>query len=123
MKKILVVDDDINLLNYLHEELTSAGYYAQPYSNGGDALVAAAEQEFDLVLLDMLMPGIDGIQMIRILRKIAPNLPVIGLTGYVGRGYLSQAMSLGVNIFTKPISMTELIRQMEAAITGSIPAE
>jgi CheY-like chemotaxis protein len=112
MQKILIVDDDITLLDYLREELSEVGYEVHTHDNGAGAIVATAEQSYDLILLDMLMPGLDGIQVVRVLRKIAPKVPIIGLTGYVGRGYMSQAMGLGVSILTKPVEVNSLVKEI-----------
>ena len=116
MKKLLIVDDDRSLLSYLESELREVGFSVKSSDNGADAIVTAAEEEFDLILLDMLMPGLDGIQVVRVLRKISPHIPVIGLTGYVGRGYMSQAQSLGVSLLTKPIEIQTLISEIKETI-------
>ncbi len=116
MKRLLIVDDDVNLLTFFEEELTQAGFSVTIRDNGADAIIAAAEEEYDLILLDMLMPGLDGIKVTKVLRKITPGIPIIGLTGYVGRGYLSQAMELGVPILTKPVVMTDLILEINQAL-------
>jgi DNA-binding response OmpR family regulator len=116
MTRLLIIDDDTNLLNFLSEELTDASYIVKTIDNGADAIVMAAEQSFDLILLDMLMPGLDGIQVVRVLKKVAPGIPIIGLTGYVGRGYMSQAMDLGVTILTKPVVFSELVKEIEETI-------
>lgn len=116
MKRLLIVDDDVNLLSFFQEELQQAGFEVTVKDNGADAIISAAEEEFDLILLDMLMPGLDGIKVTRVLRKIIPNVPIIGLTGYVGRGYLSQAMGLGVPILTKPVVMSDLIHEINRAL-------
>lgn len=112
MQKILIVDDDTTLLDYLREELSELGFDVHTHDNGADAIVATAEQSYDIILLDMLMPGLDGIQVVRVLRKIAPKVPIIGLTGYVGRGYLSQALGLGVSIMTKPVEVSSLVKEI-----------
>lgn len=119
MAKLLIVDDDINLLTYLEEELTDAGFEVKTLDNGADAIVIVSEEKFDLVLLDMLMPGLDGIQVVRILKKIIPEVPIIGLTGYIGRGYLSQAANLGVRILTKPIVFSELVGYIQREIEST----
>ncbi|MBI9047233.1 MAG: response regulator [Anaerolineaceae bacterium] len=115
MTRILIVDDDTNLLNFLEEELIDAGFEVSTLDNGADAIVSAAENQFDLILLDMLMPGLDGIQVVRVLKKVSPGIPIIGLTGYVGRGYMSQAMSLGVSIMTKPVEISFLVEEINKA--------
>jgi len=116
MLKVLIADDDADLRDFLRDELVSAGYTVITVGNGADAIVKVAEQEFDIVLLDMLMPGLDGIQVIKVLHKIAPQLPIIGLTGYVGRGYMAQAMDLNVITLTKPIIVSNLIEEMEGLL-------
>ncbi|MCJ7530232.1 MAG: response regulator [Anaerolineales bacterium] len=112
MLKLLIADDDANLRDFLKEELTNAGFTVTTVGNGADVIVKAAEQPFDMILIDMLMPGLDGIQVIRVLRKITPSIPIIGLTGYVGRGYMAQAMDLDVTTLTKPIVVPELIKEI-----------
>jgi CheY-like chemotaxis protein len=122
MTKVLIIDDDTNLLTFLSEELVDGGYAVKTIDNGADAIVMSAEQKFDVILLDMLMPGLDGIQVIRVLKKVTPGVPIIGMTGYVGRGYMSQAMDLGVTIMTKPIVFSELAKEIEEKL-ASKPAE
>jgi len=112
MPKLLIADDDGDLRDFLKEEFTNAGFSVTAVGNGADAIVKAAEQSFDIILLDMLMPGLDGIQVIRVLRKITPNIPIVGLTGYVGRGYMAHAMDLDVTTLTKPIVVSELIKEI-----------
>jgi CheY-like chemotaxis protein len=112
MVKLLLADDDADMRDFLKDELTNAGFTVTTVGNGADAIVKAAEQPFDMILLDMLMPGLDGIQVIRVLRKITPSIPIIGLTGYVGRGYMAQAMDLDVTTITKPINVPELIKEI-----------
>ena len=116
MIKLLIVDDDINLLNFLNEELTTAGFDVKTLDNGADAIVTAVEETFDLILLDMLMPGLDGMRVIKVLKKIIPQVPIIGLTGYVGKNYVAQANILGVKILAKPVIFTELIKEINQTI-------
>ncbi|HEY9078402.1 MAG TPA: response regulator [Anaerolineaceae bacterium] len=116
MTRMLLADDDADLLEFLKEELIRAGFQVTSVTNGADAIIAAVEQNFDLILLDMMMPGLDGIKVIRVLQKVIPNVPIIGLTGYVGRGYMSQAMSLGVTILTKPIAIPDLLQEVNQVL-------
>ena len=81
----------MNLLSFFLEELTQVGFDVSIKDIVADAIIAAVEERFDRVRLDMLMPGMGGIKVIRVLRKVVPQLPIIGLTGSMGRGYLSQA--------------------------------
>jgi len=118
MTKLLVVDDDTNLLKFLKEGLADAGFEVKTIDNGADAIVSAVEESFDLVLLDMLMPGLDGIRVIKVLRKIIPDIPIIGLTGYAGMGYVNEAAQLGVRILTKPVVFFDLVGEINRAVTA-----
>ena len=119
MSKLLVVDDDNNLLKYLSDGLSKAGFDVKTLDNGADAIVLAIEESFDLILLDMLMPGLNGIQVAKVLRKITPKIPIIGLTGYIGKGYINQASALGVKILTKPVVFKELINEINQALQNN----
>lgn len=112
MTKIFITDDEPDICYLLSDELTRAGFVVKAATDSSEAIMAAAEEPFDLFLLDMLMPGLDGVKTIKVLRKIAPDVPIIGLTGYVGRGYMAEAASLGVTCLSKPIDIDELITEI-----------
>ncbi|MCB0113091.1 MAG: response regulator [Caldilineaceae bacterium] len=118
MTRILVVEDEKDVRELLQEELIDAGFSVKAVKDGVEAIVTAAEQSFDLVLLDMLMPGLDGIQTLKVLQKIEPNMPIIGLTGYVGRGYMAQASAYGVTCLSKPLDIDELLREVNEVIAS-----
>jgi CheY-like chemotaxis protein len=92
--------------------LSDRGFKVTAVANGADAIIAALESTFNLYLLDMMMPGMNGIQVIQVLRKVTPGIPIIGLTGYVGRGYMSQASGFGVTCLSKPIDIDDLIKEI-----------
>lgn len=79
--RILVVDDDPNLLELLVDTLATVGYRVTPASDGHKALDRLREQRFYLVISDIKMPGIDGISLMRKIRRRYPNLPVVFITG------------------------------------------
>lgn len=119
MTKLLVIDDDINLLKFLSEGLSRFGFDVKTLDNGADAIVLAVEESFDLILIDMLMPGLNGIQVAKVLKKIVPGVPILGLTGYVGKGYVAQASMLGVKILSKPVVFKELVSEINLALEAS----
>ena len=119
MPKILIAEDDADVRLFLQEELTEAGFTVTGVGDGADAVVVAVEESFDLYLLDMLMPGLDGIQTIRVLKKVTPDVPIIGLTGYVGLGYMAQASAYGVICLPKPVVMADLIKEINEAIQSA----
>ena len=112
MIKILLADDDPDVRAFLRDELTEHDFKVTAVANGAEAVIAAVDEPYDLYLLDMLMPGLDGIHTIQVLRKVTPQVPVLGLTGHVGRGYMSQASAYGVTCLSKPIQIDELIREI-----------
>jgi CheY-like chemotaxis protein len=117
-KSILLADDDNDLRTLLTDELTNAGYDVSPVVDGVEAVVTAAERFFDLFLLDMLMPRMDGLATIRVLHKLAPGVPIIAFTGYIGKGYMSQAAMLGVICLSKPVTIEVLLSEVEMALKG-----
>lgn len=116
MARLLIADDQKDILETLRDELTDAGFYVKTADNGADAMVIAAEERFDLFLLDMYMPGLNGIQAIKVLKKLAPRTPIIGLTGYLGRGYMAEAAALGVTCLSKPIAINDLLDEVNETL-------
>lgn len=121
MSKILIAEDEKDLRDFLQDEFSDAGFIVMTVANGADAVIAAVEERFDVALLDMLMPGMDGLQAIRVLRKVAPGMPILGLTGHVGRGYMAQAAALGVTCLSKPVVMAELIKEVTELLAQNEP--
>jgi DNA-binding response OmpR family regulator len=116
-KKLLIAEDDHDLRNFLHDELTRAGFTVTAVKDGSEAVVAAVDQLFDLFLLDMLMPNLDGLQTIRVLHRITPGVPIIGLTGYASQSFMLQtAAYYGVNCLIKPVVMADLVREINETI-------
>ena len=80
--KILIVDDDQNILRLYKEELEEAGYEIVTASNGREAIEKFEAESPDLVTLDILLPDIDGIKLLRQMKEKRPRLPVIMSTAY-----------------------------------------
>jgi len=116
MISILIAEDDRDLSKFLRDELTDVGFSVSLVTNGAEAVVRASEEHFDVFVLDMLMPGLDGIQATKVLRKVAPGVPIVGLTGYVGHGYMAQAAALDMVCLAKPVVVTDLLREIEEAL-------
>jgi CheY-like chemotaxis protein len=81
MASILVVEDDAQFRRFLVEVLEDAGYAVNVAGGGAAALAQLASQPVDVVLTDLVMPGQDGISLIRVLRKTRPDLPIIAMSG------------------------------------------
>lgn len=80
--KILVVDDDAHILKLYKEELEEAGYEVVMAGTGKEALEVFEKEEPDLVTLDILMPDIDGISLLRRMKELRPRMPIIMSTAY-----------------------------------------
>lgn len=82
MSKVLVVDDDAHILRLYKEELEEEGYDVVTASTGKEALERFEQEEPDLVTLDILMPDIDGISLLRRMKELRPRMPIIMSTAY-----------------------------------------
>jgi len=80
--KILIVDDDPNILRLYKEELEEEGYTIVTASNGQEAIERFDQEDPDLVTLDILLPDIDGIKLLRQMKEKKPRLPIIMSTAY-----------------------------------------
>lgn len=112
MKKILLVDDDEMVRYALRKYLSREGYDVTEADNGVSALKQVKENRFDLVITDIIMPEIEGLELIRTLKKNQPSLPIIAISGG-GRidkaEYLSLADLMGVTTtLSKPFDPEEL---------------
>jgi len=111
---VLIVDDESLMLNLLARTLTNMGLDATPVDNGIDALQILSEQDYDLVLLDVVMPGFNGFEVCREIRK-SSNIPIIMLTALNRPDDIVQGFELGADSYiTKPFAFKE----MEARITA-----
>jgi len=82
MKKILIVDDDLHIQKLYKEELEEEGYEVVVAGNGAKAMELFIQENPDIVTLDILMPDIDGIKLLRQMKEKKPRLPIIMSTAY-----------------------------------------
>jgi two-component system response regulator (stage 0 sporulation protein F) len=95
MARLLVVDDDANIRFLLQEELTLAGHSVRCAADGLAGLDAAEQEHPDLVILDLKMPGMGGLEVLRRLKQTQPSLPVLLFTAY--GDFHDEARSLGAD--------------------------
>jgi CheY-like chemotaxis protein len=105
---ILVVDDDQQVRSTIVRGLTALGYAVREAAGGADALALIAEQKPQLVVLDYMMPGMDGAETAREIARIDPDLPIVFSTGHAALRALRQAAGEGVSILEKPFTFAEL---------------
>lgn len=115
MKKILVVEDDPKISRILELELSHEGYKTQIVNNGYDALIQFEEFKPDVVILDILLPGLDGKEVAKRLRDKDANLGIIMLTALGDIKNKLEAFKYGADDYlVKPFSIEELIARIEA---------
>jgi two-component system, OmpR family, KDP operon response regulator KdpE len=123
MTRILVVDDEPQILRALGINLKARGYEVDLVSNGETALRVAARSRPDLVILDLGLPGIDGIEVVRGLRGWT-KVPIIILSVREDEIDKVAALDAGADDYvTKPFGMDELLARLRAALRRSIPVE
>ncbi|WP_367307243.1 response regulator [Alicyclobacillus acidocaldarius] len=122
--KVLVVDDQFGIRVLLHEVLQREGYEVFQASNGPSALSIVEREQPDLVLLDMKIPGMDGLEILRNLRKLGVDAKVIMMTAYGELDLIHEAMEMGaVAHFTKPFDIDELRRTVREHLEARAKAE
>ncbi|EPA9111330.1 MAG: heavy metal response regulator transcription factor [Serratia liquefaciens] len=114
--RILVVEDDISTGDYLKKGLGEAGYSVDLARNGTDGLFRALEHGYDAIVLDVMLPGLDGWQIIEVLRKKS-DVPILFLTARDGVQDRIHGLELGADDYLiKPFSFTELVLRLRTLL-------
>ncbi len=117
--KVLVVDDEEELVSTLGERLMLRGIEADGVFTGADAVRRVAEKDFDVVILDVKMPRMDGLEVMKKIREIRPHLKVILLTGRGSEKESEIGLEQGAFAYlVKPIDIEDLIGKMKEAVNG-----
>lgn len=123
MTQILVVEDNPDYREVLQNFLESAGYSVTTAEDGVEALVMAKKQVFDLILLDLMLPKIDGYGVCELIRKES-NIPIIMLTALDSEEHQVRGFNLCVDDYiTKPVSMPILLHKVAAVLRRSVHSE
>ncbi|WP_078593486.1 response regulator [Evansella clarkii] len=108
-KKLLIVDDQFGIRVLLNEVFEKDGYETMQASNGKQALKIIEEKEPDLILLDMKIPGMDGLEILKEIKKTDVKSHVIMMTAYGELEMINEAMRLGaLTHFAKPFDIDEV---------------
>jgi len=125
--RVLIVDDEAELVSALKERLILRGFEAEGATTGTEALAFLENHSCDVVLLDVKMPGLGGLEVIRRIKADWPKLEVILLTGHGSVKSVEEGMALGAfDYLMKPVKIGELVPILTAAGSkniGSTPAE
>lgn len=121
--RILFVDDDAELREIVKLQLMSEGYDVQEAENGEIAMQKLAEREFDLILLDILMPHRTGLDVLKYVREKSLSCQVIMLTGVTGLSTAIESLSMGASDYiTKPYNLEYLLSSIKRVL-GSTSAD
>jgi DNA-binding response OmpR family regulator len=114
MKRILIVEDDQSIANLQRDYLELSGYTVKMVNNGTDGLRALKEDAFELVILDIMLPDIDGFEVLRSIRK-HDDIPVLLVSARAEEIYKVNGLGLGADDYiTKPFSSGELVARVSA---------
>src|SRR4051812_47537482 len=116
-KRVLVIEDDAAIRRGLIDALAFTGYATLEASEGIAGRCAALDAEYDLLLLDLVLPGRDGLEILREVRVARPTLPVIILTARGSEDDRVRGLGLGSDDYViKPFSVRELLARIEAVL-------
>ena len=114
--KVLLVDDEVDFLKILAERLEVRGLKVITATSGEDALTNTEKEEYDLIVLDLSMPGIDGLETLKRIKTRQPDAEIIILTGQGSVRTGIEAMKLGAEDFLqKPVDISELMDKISEA--------
>ncbi|MDD2464359.1 MAG: response regulator [Desulfobulbus sp.] len=114
--KVLLVDDEQDFLETLSSRLEMRGLKVSAVTSGEQAIVEAKEQDYDAIVVDLAMPGINGLETLKRIKADNPNAEIIMLTGHASVQSGVEAMKLGAGDFLqKPVELSELLSKIGEA--------
>ena len=115
--KVLLVDDEDDFVSTLAERLELREYYVKIAKDGESGISKVSDISFDIVILDLMMPGLTGIDTLKQIKTIDNDLPVILLTGHGSTKEAMEGMAIGAfDFLMKPIDIKELIDKIKEAV-------
>ena len=116
-KKILVIEDDLDMAGILKDQLEDAGYTVTVANNGSSGLEIARKQEHDLIILDLMLPETDGLEICRQVRALPGYIPILMLTALSSEVDKVVGLEMGADDYmTKPFSLRELIARVRTIL-------
>lgn len=114
--RLLLIDDEIGYVNVLSNRLSKRNFLVAKATSGGEAFQILRQNYFDVAVLDLKMEDLDGIEVLKILKKMAPELVVIMLTGHGSAEAAREGINQGAyDYLTKPCELDELISKIREA--------
>lgn len=117
-RRILVVDDDAAVRDTISQLLEGPEYAVETVGSGYRAMVTVKDDHYDLIMLDIMMPGLNGLETLRHLNELQEGVPVIVITGLTDRAVHERALQAGaVAVLQKPVRAEALFSSVESALT------
>jgi len=115
--RLLLVDDEEGFVTILSKRMRKRGFAVSEANSGAEAIQILRKRDFDVVVLDLKMEDMDGIEVLRIFKKMVPDLPVIMLTGHGSEEASKEGLELGAaDYLTKPCELEELISKIHDVV-------
>lgn len=115
--RVLLIDDEEEFANTLAERLDIRGYRTKTAANGDDGLELLGQETFHIAVLDLMMPGMSGLEALRHIKSRQPDMPVILLTGHGSTREGMEGMRLGAcDYLIKPLDISELTGKIQSAV-------
>jgi DNA-binding response OmpR family regulator len=117
--RLLLVDDEVGYIEVLSKRLTRRGFEVTTTSSGAEAIRAARRWDFDVAVVDLKMEDMDGIEVLKVLKRMVPALHVIILTGHGSERAARDGIAQGAfDYLIKPIGLDPLIARIRAAMSS-----
>jgi two-component system cell cycle response regulator CpdR len=117
MARILLAEDDDNMRRFLERALLRAGYDVESVGDGETALERVTESEFDLLLADVVMPGIDGVELARRASALLPDLRIMFITGFAAVALRQPGFARRQpKVLAKPFHLRQLIEEVDKVL-------
>jgi DNA-binding NtrC family response regulator len=115
--KLLLVDDEIGFVDVLSKRLSKRNMDVTAAYSGTEAIQTLRKQDFDVAVLDLKLEDMDGIEILRIFKKLIPAMPVIMLTGHGSEEAAREGMACGAfDYLTKPSDLDDLVEKIHQAV-------
>ncbi len=119
--KVLLVDDEEEFVSALSERLMLRGIEVDTALNGEEALARLTEKEFEVVILDVMMPGLGGLEVLKQIKSTHPTTQVILVTGHGATREGIEGMRLGAfDYLIKPVDIEEMLEKMKEAVRTAV---
>jgi DNA-binding response OmpR family regulator len=121
--RILIIEDDVRIASFIQTGLKAAGYAVAHAADGETGLALARDERFDLAILDLMLPGLDGLSVLQALRADGSRMPVIILSAKRSVDDRIRGLQAGGDDYlTKPFSFSELLARIQAMLRRNAPA-